>query len=86
MNLEELRSKIENMPKIHHIEILKILKENPSIKLNENKCGIFINLSVIPNETIDLITRYVDYVIEQEKSLESVEIQKQEYREMFPLE
>jgi len=46
--LELMKTVIEQMNKIHHIEILKIIKKNSLIKINENKSGVYINLTVIP--------------------------------------
>ena len=35
--LEGMKNRIEAMSKNHQIEILKILKKNPTSKINENK-------------------------------------------------
>ena len=58
-------------------EILKILKEN-DVKINENKSGIYINLSFLSNEAIDKIEKYIKYVDEQEATLSIIERQKDE--------
>ena len=42
-SLSTLKDQIENMPKYHQIEILKILNKNENINKNENKNGTFIN-------------------------------------------
>ena len=85
INLEFIKSKIENMSKKHHIEILKILKTNSAIKINENKSGIFINLSFLPNETIDDLYKYIDYISKQEDSLNNIENQKNMLKTEFLL-
>jgi hypothetical protein len=85
INLEFIKSKIENMSKKHHIEILKILKTNSAIKINENKSGIFINLSFLPNETIDELYKYIDYISKQEDSLNNIENQKNMLKTEFLL-
>ncbi len=85
INLEFIKSKIENMSKKHHIEILKILKTNSAIKINENKSGIFINLSFLPNETIDQLYKYIDYISKQEDSLNNIENQKNMLKTEFLL-
>ena len=59
MDLEIMKNKIEKMSKKHHIEILKILKMNANVKLNENKSGVFVNLSFLPHDTIDEIQNYL---------------------------
>jgi hypothetical protein len=84
--LEALKLKIETMDKSHHIEILKILKKNPSIKLNENKSGVFINLSFLPSESMHEIQEYLNYIQDQELSLKSMESQKESFKNEFFME
>lgn len=83
LSLESLKSQIESMNKNQHIEILKILKANPLVKLNENKSGVYINLSFLPMETLSEIQEYVHYIQDQESSLRSMECQKQEFKNTF---
>ena len=83
LSLESLKSQIETMNKNQHIEILKILKSNPLVKLNENKSGVYINLSFLPMETLSEIQEYVHYIQDQESSLKSMEYQKQEFKNIF---
>ena len=73
------------MSKKHHIEILKILKTNSLIKINENKSGIYINLSFLPNETISELYKYIDYISKQEDSLNNIENQKNMLKNEFLL-
>ena len=40
-NLNCLKESIEELSKFHQVEILKILKSDDSITINENKNGIF---------------------------------------------
>jgi hypothetical protein len=81
--LESMKNKIENMTKTHHIEILKIIKKNPTIKLNENKSGVFINISLLPADTLDEIREYLNYIEVQDESIMSVERMKEEYANML---
>jgi hypothetical protein len=83
LNLEILKKKIEKMTKVYHIEILKILKEDSTIKLNENKSGVFINLSFLPKETIIKLYNYVDYVEKQESSILNLETEIDKYKKMI---
>ena len=75
-SLTLIKDKIEKMPKNNQIEILKILKQNQAIKLNENKSGVFINISFLPKETIEELAKYVKYVCDQESVINEIESQK----------
>ena len=82
-SLTSIKDKIEKMPKNNQIEILKILKQNQAIKLNENKSGVFINISFLPKETIEELAKYVKYVCDQESVINEIESQKQEFKNTF---
>jgi len=71
--IENIKNRIEKMDKIHHIEILKILKKYNKVRLNENKSGVFVNMTFLNKEIIDEIVRYLDYVNEQEQYINVVE-------------
>jgi hypothetical protein len=81
--LETIKVAIEKLNKIQHIEILNILNKNPLIKLNENRNGVLVNMSYLPDETIDELNKYLDYVKDQENSLEQIETQKEEFKSAF---
>ena len=83
--LENIKKNIESMNKYHQIEILKILSTN-LCKINENKSGVYINLSFLPKETIDDLVYYIDYIKEQEISLNTLENRKEEYKNTFFLQ
>jgi hypothetical protein len=85
-NLEEIKKDIEKMNKTHHIEVLRILKKNGTIKLNENKSGVFVNLSFLSPIAVEEIINYVNYVKDQENSIQYVENQKEEYKNIFFVE
>jgi hypothetical protein len=82
-SLEEIKRKIESMSKIHQIEILRILKNAPNAKLNENKSGVYVNLTLLPKESIDELLTYVKYTTDQEQTLNSIENQKTEFKNAF---
>ena len=84
-NLEKLKNIIESMSKYHQIEILKILSKKLS-KINENKSGCYINMSFLPDDTLKEIEEYVDYIKDQEESLETMEYQKEEFKNAFFIE
>jgi hypothetical protein len=81
--LEDIKNKIESMDKIHHIEILKILKNSASVKLNENKSGIFVNLSFLHPHTLDEIKKYIHYINVQETSISHLETQCDNFKNTF---
>ena len=78
-----LKDKIEKMTKTQQLDVLRILKKNSAIKLNENKSGIFVNISFLPKESIEEIDKYVKYVGDQESELNLLENQKQEFKNTF---
>jgi len=82
-NLNALKENVENLTKFHQIEILKILKKDSTCTLNENKNGIFINLTGIKDETVSDIEKYLEYVCKQEESLTEIEQQKNELTNTF---
>ena len=80
--LENLKTYIENLSKYHQIEILKILSKN-LCKINENKSGVYVNLSFLSNETLQEIKYYIQYVKKQEENLNTMEYQKEEFKNTF---
>ena len=81
--LSLMKDKIERMPKNNQIEVLKILKKHQNIKLNENKSGVFVNLSFLSKEILEEIEKYVNYVNDQEMVINTIETQKQEFKNAF---
>lgn len=80
--IETLKKTIETMNKHHQVEVLKILTKN-LCRINENKSGCYINLSFLPDSTINEIKTYIDYVNAQEESLITMEYQKEEFKNAF---
>ena len=83
LKLEEIKYTIENMTKNHQIEILKIMKKHPSIKINENKSGVFVNLSFLPDYCLEEMRIYLTYVHDQEDLLLPLESQKNVFKNTF---
>lgn len=81
--LNNIREKIELMPKFNQVEILKILSQDSSIILNENKYGTFINLSDISLSMIESLKNYINYVNTQENHLNYLEKQKEEFKNIY---
>ena len=81
--LNYIRETIENMNKFNQVEILRILNSRDNVTLNENKYGIHINLSDLDKDIIDELSVYINYVITQEKTLNLVEKQKEDYKNTY---
>jgi|LakMenEpi03Aug12_release.lakeMendotaPanAssembly.Ray.scaffolds.fasta_scaffold01837_24 hypothetical protein len=89
VDLEKMKSMIDKMDKQQHIEILNIIKKNYSIetlKKNENKNGIYINMSCLPQDAIKEIQKFISYVNDQETSLNQIETEKKELMKTYHLE
>lgn len=82
-NLDNVKEKIECMNKENQIEILKLLRKNINVKLNENKSGTFVNLSYLPDEVVEDIQKYIEYINVQERNLQSTESKKQTIQNSF---
>ena len=81
-DLNVMKTSIEKMSRINQIEVLKILAKH-SVKINENKCGIFVNMTFLEPEVIKDIESYLEYVNMQEQTLECIESQKEEFKSAF---
>ena len=75
--LQKLKNDITKLDKIHHLKILKILKDN-NIKYSENRNGVFINMATIDEKTLNTIKTTLHYINEQEKQLKDIESMKAE--------
>ena len=74
--LNHIKERIENLNKFHQVEILKLLKTSDNATLNENKNGIFINMTSLSNKVIVELEKYLEYVDKQETQLDEIEEQK----------
>jgi hypothetical protein len=75
-NLIIIKERIEQLNKFHQVEILKILKASDNTTLNENKNGIFINMTSLSDTVIFELEKYLEYVDKQETQLDEIEEQK----------
>lgn len=81
-NLKKIRDMVEKMNKIHQVHILKILKDN-NIEYSENNNGIFVNMTLLNNETLVRIQNFIKYVDLQEVQLETFEDIKTKYHNAY---
>ena len=78
-----VREAIEKMSKFNQLEVLRILKSDQDIHLNENKYGIHVNLTEVRKEIIQKLVTYINYVNTQEKNLSQDEKQKEDIKNTF---
>ena len=81
--LEKIKLQIEKMNIAQQVEVLKILNGDDKVILNENKSGIYVNLSFLPEEVVDKIDNFVKYVQDQEKSLNVIEDKKENVKNEY---
>jgi hypothetical protein len=83
--LNKLKNQIETLDKHHQVEILKILSKN-LCKLNENKSGVYVNMTFLDDKIIEEIEDYLRYMKEQEENLITTEYQKKEFMDSYFIE
>ena len=71
------------MNKFNQIEVLRILNRHNDVTLNENKYGVHINLTDLDKNIINELALYIKYVNAQEIALNSIEQQKEDYRNTY---
>ena len=80
--LKSLKENIEGLSQYHQSEILRIFYNN-KVEINENKNGVFINLSFVEEEIINQLDNYLKYVNTQESQLNEIEKEKQKIVNSF---
>ena len=81
--LNDIQMKIENMTKFNQIEVLRILNKNANIILNENKNGIYVNLTELSSSVIEDLKKYINYVNNQEIILKQREQEKEIVKNIY---
>ena len=82
MNVEKLnglKNVVDNLDKIHHLKIFKVLKDN-NVIFSENRNGIFTNMNSFNEKTIRDIEITLQYIKKQEKHLKDIEIIKDDLK------
>ncbi len=82
-DLNSIKKAIEAMNKFHQIAILRILKQDSSVTLNENKNGVFVNLTELSHDKVSELEDYVNYVRMQEDQLSQLENKKEKFINEF---
>ncbi len=75
-HLMKLKEQLEALPTFHQIEILRIMNTK-HININENKNGVFINITKLNDETLIELENYLKYVSKQEEQLNELEQQRE---------
>ena len=73
MNLSVIKERIEQMSVHHQIEVLQIVYDLSLNNLNENKNGVFINLTQQSPDTIEILSNYIQYITKQQSQLTEME-------------
>tara|TARA_B110000914_G_scaffold198442_1_gene188850 strand:- start:812 stop:1132 length:321 start_codon:yes stop_codon:yes gene_type:complete len=82
MNVEKLnglKNVVDNLDKIHHLKIFKVLKDN-NVIFSENRNGIFTNMNSFDKKTIRDIEITLQYIKKQEKHLKDIETIKDDLK------
>ena len=83
MDLEGMKTAIESFTKKHQVEILRIIQQGSPSTINENKSGIYINMTFLTHATVKQLRQYIDYVQDQETMLKPFETQKEDFKNTF---
>jgi len=81
-SLKMLKERIESTNIFHQIEILRIFNDH-GVTINENKNGVFINLTYVDSSILDKIYKYLSYVNKQEDQLNEIEKEKEKIATSF---
>lgn len=84
-DIKELQKRITTLHKNEHLEILKIIREDP-IKYTENKNGIFLNMVKLQPATIQKINRLVTFCSQNSQLLEQERLKRETIRDMVEKE
>ena len=82
MNVTYLRDRVESLPKVHHKEVARILLDN-NTTYDENKNGMFINLSTVPQEVLEKVARFVTYVDLQQETIATGESERKDIETQY---
>ena len=83
VNRASLLQSIHDLEPKEHITIGTILRKYQQVKLNENKGGIVINMATIPDEALEEIQKFVEYIRDQQKVLAKIENETNTYKQFF---
>lgn len=73
-----MKKRIEGLNITRQREILRILLDN-NVSISENKNGSFINLTILTDNVIAEINKYLKYITDQDETIAEIESVKQEF-------
>jgi hypothetical protein len=85
-NLDNLKKNIEKLDKQNHIEILRILTKDPTVRINESKGGCLVNMSLLSDNIIEEIQKYIEYIDKRQDSIEALETQQHEFEKILTMQ
>jgi len=83
LSRSEIKEKLEALSKHHQLEALSLLSKNPSVNMNENNNGVFINLTEQDESVIQQLEEFLNYVDEQQKHLNNIDNKQEELEQTF---
>jgi hypothetical protein len=83
MSIVDLKDRIERMTKVQHIELARILIHTHKVNYDENKNGLFINMTELSSTAIDHIKKFLQYIELQEESISNVEREMNGLKDTF---
>ena len=72
----DLKRQLEGLSEIQHQEIFKILIKNNE-KYTTNTNGIFVNISILKNDTIIELVKYIDFCCKNDIYLNKLDKDRQ---------
>jgi len=82
MNVSHLRDRVEGLPRLHHKDIARIFLEH-NITYDENKNGMFVNLSNVPQDVLEKVARFVAYIDLQQETINTGETERKDLKSQF---
>ena len=79
----EIKERLEALSNHHQIEALRMLSKIPSITMNENNNGVFINLTEQDDNVMKQLEEFLNYVDIQQKHLHNIEDQQEQIEQEF---
>ena len=74
--LEKMVDHIDNFSKEDHIKILEIIVNYNRNIISENNNGCFIHMEDLPEDVIEKIEHYINYVLLKESEINKIETTK----------